>query len=79
MGERRAGMAEQGELHGEAEAVGAAAAPRHELLVGPREREQARQVVRVGGHAQEHPALVVGQQLSARQGASPSRKRPPRS
>ena len=71
IGERRAGMAQQGELHGAAEAVGIAAAFRHEVPVGPGQGEQPRQGVGVGRNAQERLALLIGQQLSACQGVSP--------
>ena len=40
VGERRAGVAQQGELHGAAEAVGVAAALGHEVPVGPGQGEQ---------------------------------------
>ena len=69
--ERRARVAQQRELHGETKAAAAAAAPRYEVLVGPGEREQTGQVVWVVGHTHKRMALLVGQQLSARQRFSP--------
>jgi hypothetical protein len=74
--EHRAGMAQQGELHGEAEAVGVATAPGHEVLVGAGEGEEPCQAVRVIGHTQERVALLVGQQLSSWQSVPPSHKPP---
>ena len=71
VGERRTGITQQGELHGEAKAVGVAASLGHEAPIGPGQGEQARQGVGVGRNAQKGLALLVSQQLSACQGVSP--------
>ncbi len=70
IGERRAGMAQQGELDGAAEPVGVAAALGHEVSIEPGQGEQPRERVGVGRDAQERLALLVGEQLSACHGVS---------
>lgn len=76
VGERRARVAQQGELHGVAEPGGVAPTRSHQVPVGARQGEAPGQAVRVGGDAEQRPALLVGQQISSCHGPSPSRKRP---
>jgi len=71
IGERRARMAQQGKLHGIAETVGVAAAVGHQVQVRTGQGEPPCQGVGVGRDAQQRPALLVGQQLSACQSSSP--------
>ena len=66
-----AGMAEQRELHGKAQTIGSAAPACHKILVRSRERVMTGQGVRIAGHAQQQPAFLVCQQLSARQDHPP--------
>lgn len=61
-----AGMPQQRELHGEAQAIRVAAPHGQKLLVGSSEAVVARQCIRIVRHAEEQPARVLGQQLSAR-------------
>jgi hypothetical protein len=61
IGERRAGIAQQGELHGATEAVGIAATFGHEVPINPGQGEQAREGVGGGRNAQERLALLIGQ------------------
>ena len=67
-------MAQQGKLDGAAETIGVAAPLGHQASVQPGQGEQPRERVGVGRDAQERLALLVGQQLSACQGVSPSHK-----
>ena len=71
VGERRARMAQQGELQGAAKLVRITTAFCHEAPVGSGQGKQACQGVGVGRDAQERLALLVGQQLSACQSVSP--------
>jgi hypothetical protein len=67
-------MAEQRELHGKAQTIGSAAPACHKILVRSRERVMTGQGVRIAGHAQQQPAFLVCQQLSARQDHPPCLK-----
>lgn len=71
VGEQRAGIAQQGKLHGATEAVGVAAAFGHVAPISPGQGEQARQGVGIGLNTQERLTLLIGQQLSACHGISP--------
>ena len=66
-----AGMAYQRQLHGKAQAIGGAAAARHEILIGSGKGVVPRQGVRITRHAKEQPAFFVSQQRSARHRSSP--------
>jgi len=61
-----AGMAQQGQLHGKAQAIGGAAAAHHEVLIGSGKDVTPRQGVRITRHAKEQLAFFVGKQRSAR-------------
>jgi hypothetical protein len=69
-------MAQQCELHGEAEPVGVITPTDHEILVRSGQAKVPRQAIGLERDAQEGPALVVSQQLSAHQGIPPSHKPP---
>lgn len=55
-----AGMAQQGQLYGKAQAIGGAAAAHHEVLIGSGKGVVPRQGVRITRHAKEQLALFVG-------------------
>ena len=59
-------MAQQGQLHGKAQAIGVAATARNEILIGSGKGVMTRQGVRITRHAKEQPAFFVGKQRSAR-------------
>jgi hypothetical protein len=61
-----AGMAQQGQLHGKAQAIGGAAAAHHEVLIGSGKDVMLRQGVRITRHAKEQLAFFVGKQRSTR-------------
>jgi hypothetical protein len=69
--ERNAGIAQECELNGEADSVGIPAAFSHQVQVSPRKGKASRHTVWVKRYPEESLALLVGQQLSARQGVSP--------
>ena len=64
VGECGTGMAQQGELHGVAEAVRIAEPLGHEIPVGARQDKQPGQGVGIGWDAQKTLALLLGQELS---------------
>jgi hypothetical protein len=66
--EHRARVTQQGELHGEAEPAGVAETLGDKMPVGSRQGEEPRQRIGILGHAQQSPALFVGENLSALQG-----------
>jgi hypothetical protein len=61
-----AGMAYQRQLHGKAQAIGGAAAARHEILIGSGKGVVPRQGVRITRHTKEQLTFFVGKQRSAR-------------
>jgi hypothetical protein len=65
--EHGAGMAQQGKLHGEAKPAGVAETLGDEMPVGSGQGEQTRQAVRILRYPQQDLALLVSQNLSARQ------------
>jgi len=66
LSECHAGVAKQSELNGKANAIGIAAADRHQVLIGPGQGEATRHAVWIDRDAEECVALIVGQQLSVR-------------
>jgi hypothetical protein len=76
MRERSAGIAQERGLNGKADSVGIPAAFSHQVQVRPRKGKVSRHTVWVKQYAYERLALLVGQQLSARQGISPVPKTP---
>src|SRR5208282_3774320 len=60
LSECHAGVAKQSELNGKANAIGIAAADRHQVLIGPGQGEAKRHAVLIDWDADECVALIVG-------------------